>query len=86
MRIVGRAAPGELVHIVFAHDDGAGLLERESERRIGCRDIIFEDSAACRGALARHVNIVFERHRNSVERPQIVAAVQHNLMRFSDLE
>src|SRR5205807_5821729 len=70
--VVGGAAPGELVHVGLADEDGAGGAEPRRDRRVLLGDEVGEDLRAGGGAHAPRVEVVLEGDRDAMERSQMV--------------
>ena len=79
VRVVGRAAPGEFVHVRLADDDGAGALQPRRHGRVLCRNKVRQDFRPRRRADAARVDVVLERDRNPVERAEAVSRLNHAL-------
>ena len=54
---------------LFADQDGAGGCESTGDFRVGLRHAIVEQGARCRCANPRSIDVVFDRDRDSVQRP-----------------
>ena len=69
MRVDADAGEGELGHVGAADQDGAGGSQASDDRRVElCRRHVVERFRAGQGALARNIEQILDRHRQSGER------------------
>ncbi|GMR23665.1 MAG: hypothetical protein BMS9Abin37_2115 [Acidobacteriota bacterium] len=67
-RVFGRGSHGELVHVGFAQDDCAGVVEALDDRRVIDGYVVLENARATGASAPGDRDDVFERDRKAVER------------------